>query len=67
MEPIFAEMAKKNLVVSTGGANPRPLQKSVKVAIDTQKEVAKIAEGGKVLTEMDKCPKAYKLFFILRW
>ena len=40
---IIAAKAKKNLVTSTGGATPRPLENSPKPAIDTRAEVAKIA------------------------
>lgn len=44
MEAAIAEKAKKNLVVSTGGANPRPLQKSEKVApVHTDETLAQIA------------------------
>jgi hypothetical protein len=32
-----SEKAKKNLIVSTGGVNPRPLVNLPKVAIDTRK------------------------------
>jgi len=40
---IIAAKAKKNLVTSTGGATPRPLENSPKPAIDTRAELAKIA------------------------
>ena len=40
---IIAAKAKENLVTSTGGATPRPLQNSAKPAIDTRAEIAKIA------------------------
>ena len=41
-----AAKAKENLVVSTGGANPRPLPISAKVGINTRKEIAKAANIG---------------------
>jgi transcriptional regulator with XRE-family HTH domain len=49
LKPTLAAQAKQNLVTSTGGANPQPLQNSVKAgntapkANNTQKELAKIA------------------------
>ena len=43
LEDVFKDKAKENLKTSTGGTNPQPLQISVKAAIDTQKEVAKVA------------------------
>ena len=44
LEDFYKAKAKENLKTSTGGVNPRPLQKSVKAEkIDTQKELAKIA------------------------
>jgi len=42
-EGIFQRIARKNLVTSTGGADPRPLQNSAKAAINTREEIAKIA------------------------
>ena len=44
LKPVVKAEAKSNLVVSTGGANPRPLQKSEKVApIHTDERIAKVA------------------------
>jgi hypothetical protein len=40
---IFAKLAKANLVTSTGGNEPQPLQNSAKAGIDTRKEIATIA------------------------
>ena len=43
LEDVFKAKAKENLKTSTGGTNPQPLQKSAKAAIDTRKELAKVA------------------------
>lgn len=43
LEPLLAAKAKENLKTSTGGANPRPLQISAKAAVDTRKDLARIA------------------------
>ena len=44
MEEVIAAKAKKNLIVSTGGTNPRPLQKSEKVApLHTDETLARMA------------------------
>jgi ParB-like chromosome segregation protein Spo0J len=42
-KPVIEAKAKENLKTSTGGKNPRPCQKSDNPAIDTKKELAKIA------------------------
>jgi len=44
MKPLISKKAKENLVTSTGGATPQPCQNSDKAAIDTKKELAKIAD-----------------------
>lgn len=43
LEEEIAKKAKENLVVSTGGINPRPLVNLPKVAINTRKESAALA------------------------
>jgi N6-adenosine-specific RNA methylase IME4 len=43
LEDLYSEKAKANLKTSTGGKMPQPCQKSDKPAIDTKKELAKIA------------------------
>jgi len=44
LEELIRPKAKENLVTSTGGLKPRPLQKSAKAEpVDVRKEVAKIA------------------------
>jgi len=43
LKDMYAARAKENLVTSTGGAAPQPLQNSVKAA-NTQKELAKVAK-----------------------
>ena len=43
LEQVFTDKAALNLATSTGGANPRPCQKSDKAAIDTKRELAKVA------------------------
>lgn len=44
LEVLFAKKAKENQKTSTGGKEPRPLQKSAKAEnVDTRKEIAKVA------------------------